>query len=115
MNTTRFDTAFAKAREFMASGLCAGFAMADADEGPVLSDGLQCFSEKQLPMTPRSRFDIASVFTTVGDMRLFLSDMLHRRLLPKECYDLLFTESFAGEHIAGGRVLAALATAENHP
>ncbi len=49
----------------MAEGLCVGFVLADADEGPVLCDGLQCFGERKLPMTPRSRFDIASVGKTM--------------------------------------------------
>jgi CubicO group peptidase (beta-lactamase class C family) len=35
-----------------------------------------------------------SVFTTVGDMRLFLSDMLHRRCFPAAYYDLLFKPEF---------------------
>ena len=43
---TRFDTALAKAREFMSSGLCAGFAMADADEGPVLCGGARYMEAK---------------------------------------------------------------------
>lgn len=64
MDTDRFGCAFENARAIIADGLCAGFAMADADDGPVLCDGLQCFWEKRLPMTPRSRFDIASVGKT---------------------------------------------------
>ena len=35
-----------------------------------------------------------SVFTTVGDMRLFLSDMLHRRHFPAAYYDLLFKPEY---------------------
>ena len=66
--TDRFGNAFAMAHEFMEDGLCAGFAMADADDGTVLCDGLQCFGEKRLPMTPRSRFDIASVGKTMTAM-----------------------------------------------
>ena len=62
---SRFDKAFASARDFMADGLCAGFVLADADEDPVLCDGLQCFIERRFPMTPRSRFDIASVGKTM--------------------------------------------------
>ena len=61
----RFDIALERARAFMAEGLCAGFVLADADGGPILCDGLQCFGERKLPMTPRSRFDIASVGKTM--------------------------------------------------
>ena len=35
-----------------------------------------------------------SVFTTIGDLRLFLSDVLHRRRFPAAYYDLLFTPEF---------------------
>ena len=35
-----------------------------------------------------------SVFTTIGDMRLFLSDMLHRRHFPAAYYDLLFKREY---------------------
>ncbi len=35
-----------------------------------------------------------SVFTTIGDLRLFLSDVLHRRLFPAAYYDLLFKPEF---------------------
>ncbi|MBP5787522.1 MAG: beta-lactamase family protein, partial [Kiritimatiellae bacterium] len=35
-----------------------------------------------------------SVFTTIGDMRLFLSDMLHRRHFPAAYYDLLFKQEY---------------------
>ncbi len=35
-----------------------------------------------------------SVFTTVGDLRLFLSDMLHRRRFPAAYYDLLFKREY---------------------
>ena len=35
-----------------------------------------------------------SSFSTVGDLRLFTSDLLHRRMFKKEYYDLLFTPCF---------------------
>ena len=35
-----------------------------------------------------------SCYSTIGDMRLFLSDMLHRRLFPAAHYDLLFKPEF---------------------
>ena len=63
--SSRFDNARERARALMAEGLCVGFVLADADKGPVLCDGLQCFGERKLPMTPRSRFDIASVGKTM--------------------------------------------------
>ena len=96
MPTTRFDKALAAAQAFMDNGLCAGFALADADEGPVLCGGLQCFWEKRLPMTPRSRFDIASVGKTMT-AALAAQLVVEGRLDP----DAPFTD-YLPEHVLSG-------------
>lgn len=64
----REEARFAAAREEMRSlvraGFFAGAVAADADSGPVLTEGLQCFGEKQTPMTADSLCDLASVGKT---------------------------------------------------
>lgn len=64
MNANRFENARAELRRQIDEGLFAGAVFADADEGPVIAEGRQCFIEKQLPMTEKSVFDIASVGKT---------------------------------------------------
>ncbi len=97
---SRFDKAFACARDFMADGLCAGFVLADADEGPILCDGLQCFSERRIPMTPRSRFDIASVGKTMT-AALIAQLVAEGRLDPDAPFtDYLPEHVLANEHCA---------------
>ena len=65
MNASRFDATREKVRALIADGLYAGCVVADAETGPVICEGLQCFIEKKLPMTEESRFDIASVGKTM--------------------------------------------------
>lgn len=65
MEESRFTVAREKAREFVASGLFSGCVVADAESGPAIAEGLQCFRERKQPMTERSVFDIASVGKTM--------------------------------------------------
>ena len=59
-----FARARAEMRRQIAAGVFAGEVAADADGGPVLAEGAQCFIEKRLPMTERSLCDLASVGKT---------------------------------------------------
>ena len=47
--------------QLIADGIYAGLIAADADGGPILLEGLQCFQAKKLPVTEETRCDIASV------------------------------------------------------
>lgn len=60
----RFAAARAEMRRLVQAGLFAGAVAADADGGPVLAEGLQCFLEKKVPMTADSLCDLASVGKT---------------------------------------------------
>ena len=60
----RFDAAREELRKLVQARLFAGAVAADADGGPVLAEGLQCFLEKKVPMTADSLCDLASVGKT---------------------------------------------------
>ncbi|HNX35763.1 MAG TPA: serine hydrolase domain-containing protein [Kiritimatiellia bacterium] len=60
----RFAAAREEMRRLVQAGLFAGAVAADADGGPVLAEGLQCFLEKKVPMTADSLCDLASVGKT---------------------------------------------------
>ena len=47
--------------KLVSDGVYAGLIAADADGGPVLLEGLQCYEQKKLPVTEETRCDIASV------------------------------------------------------
>jgi CubicO group peptidase (beta-lactamase class C family) len=47
--------------QLIADGIYAGLIVADADGGPILLEGLQCFQAKKLPVSEETRCDIASV------------------------------------------------------
>ncbi len=53
----------ALAKQLVADGVYAGILAADADGGPVIAEGLQCFAQKKLPVTEASRGDIAARYS----------------------------------------------------
>ena len=47
--------------QLVSDGIYAGLIAADADGGPILLEGLQCYEQKKLPVMEETRCDIASV------------------------------------------------------
>ncbi len=50
-----------RARQLVADGIYAGILAADADGGPLIAEGLQCFSGRTIPVSAETHCDIASV------------------------------------------------------
>lgn len=96
---TQSAASFAReeARKAIEGGVYAGIVAAEADGGPVIAEGLQCFEEKKTPMTERSVCDLASVgkvFTASLCALLYAEGKLDP--------DAPFTEYLTDHVLAGG-------------